>query len=63
VYYSLETYPAATEIGIQQMQITRTVDGTTMVIDIKQSTDEELIAYIEACKQEQLEAQQQIITE
>jgi len=55
IFYSLETYPADTEIGIQQMQIKRTVNNNTMVIDIKESTDAELIEYIERCKEEQIQ--------
>ena len=55
IFYSLETYPADTVIGIQQMQIKRTVNNNTMVIDIKESTDAELIEYIERCKEEQIQ--------
>lgn len=50
VYFSVETYPADTEIGIQQMQITRTVVDGDMDISIIESTDAELIAYQESCK-------------
>lgn len=50
IYESVETYSAATAIGIQQMQIKRTIDNGTMTIDIRESTDAELIAYIESCQ-------------
>jgi len=52
VYFSVETYPANTVIGIQQMQITRTVTNNVMNISIVESTDEELLAYIAECQEE-----------
>ena len=59
IFYSVETYPAATEIGIQQMEIKRIVDNGSITIEITESTDAELLAYIEQCKQEQAQAQAQ----
>jgi hypothetical protein len=44
-FFSLETYPAPTSIGIQQMQITRTITSDSVTITIKESTSEELIQY------------------
>ena len=46
IYYSIETTGAATEIGIQQINIKRTVDNNYMDIEIIMSSDEELIEYI-----------------
>lgn len=45
IYYSIETTGAATEIGIQQINIKRTVDNNYMDIEIIMSSDEELIEY------------------
>jgi hypothetical protein len=45
VYTSIETTGAATEIGIQQIKIKRTVDNNNMTIEIVMSSDEELIEY------------------
>lgn len=45
VFFSLETKSAATSIGIQQIQITRTIDDASITISIKESTSDELIAY------------------
>ena len=45
IYYSMETTGAATEIGIQQIKIKRTVDTNNMTIEIVMSSDEELIEY------------------
>jgi|LakMenEpi03Aug12_release.lakeMendotaPanAssembly.Ray.scaffolds.fasta_scaffold1118782_1 hypothetical protein len=45
IYYSMETTGAATEIGIQQIKIKRTVDNNNMTIEIVMSSDEELIEY------------------
>ena len=50
IYDSIETYPAATTLGIQQMQIKRTIDNGVLTIDIKESTDDELIIYIQTCQ-------------
>ena len=44
-FYGLETMSAATSIGIQQIQITRVIDSTSITITVKESTSEELIAY------------------
>ncbi len=46
ILYSVETTYAATEIGIQQIQISRVVDNEMMEIIITESTDAELLAYI-----------------
>jgi hypothetical protein len=45
IYYSIETTGAATEIGIQQINIKRIVDNNNMDIEIVMSSDEELIEY------------------
>jgi uncharacterized protein with FMN-binding domain len=45
VYESLETTGSADEIGIQQIRITRTVQGRMMNIEIVHSSDEQLIEY------------------
>jgi hypothetical protein len=45
IYYSIETTGAATEIGIQQINIKRSVDNNYMDIEIIMSSDEELIEY------------------
>jgi hypothetical protein len=45
IYYSIETTGAATEIGIQQINIKRSVDNNYMDIEIVMSSDEELIEY------------------
>ena len=44
-FFSLETYPVNSSIGIQQIQITRVIDADSVDITIKESTSEELIAY------------------
>lgn len=44
-YYSTETTGAATEIGIQQINIKRSVDNNYMDIEIIMSSDAELIEY------------------
>ena len=46
IYYSIETTGAATEIGIQQIKIKRSVDDNWMKIEIQMSSDAELIEYI-----------------
>jgi hypothetical protein len=46
IYYSIETTGAATEIGIQQINIKREVNTNNMSIEIVMSSDEELIEYI-----------------
>lgn len=46
IFTSLETTSAATPIGIQQIQITRTVEGNIMTIVIRESSEQELIDYI-----------------
>ena len=45
IYTSIETTGAATEIGIQQIKIKRTVDNNNMTIEIVMSSDKELIEY------------------
>jgi len=45
IYYSIETTGAATQIGIQQINIKRSVDNNYMDIEIIMSSDEELIEY------------------
>ena len=44
-FFSLETYPANTSIGIQQIQVTRVIDVDSIDITIVESTNEELIQY------------------
>jgi len=44
-FFILETTGANTSIGIQQIQITKVVDQSTVTIIIKESTNEELIQY------------------
>ncbi len=44
-YESLETTGAATNIGIQQIKITRMVENNSMNLSIIMSSDEELIDY------------------
>jgi hypothetical protein len=46
IYHSDEVKGAATEIGIQAIHITRTVDNGNMTIKIKEYSNEELIEYI-----------------
>lgn len=46
IYTSIETTGAATEIGIQQIKIKRTVINNLMKIEIQMSSDAELIEYI-----------------
>jgi hypothetical protein len=45
IFFSLETKSAATSIGIQQIQITRSIDTDSITITIKESSSEELIQY------------------
>lgn len=47
IYYSVETTGAATEIGIQQIKIKRSVDDNWMKIEIQMSSDAELLKYIQ----------------
>jgi hypothetical protein len=42
----IESTSATTPIGIQQIQITRTVEGNIMTIVIRESSEQELIDYI-----------------
>ncbi len=46
IYKSDEIKGAATEIGIQGIHITRTVDNLSMKIEIKEFSEQELIDYI-----------------
>lgn len=46
VYYSEETTGADTAIGIQQIKITRTVTNGVMLTSIVESTEQEIIEYI-----------------
>ena len=46
IYKSDEIKGAATEIGIQGIHITRTVDNTTMTIKLIEFSEQELIDYI-----------------
>lgn len=50
IYESQETTSAATPIGIQQINITRTVVAGSMTIEIVMSSDQELQDYINANK-------------
>ena len=52
VYESLETYPAQTPIGIQQIKIVREVKENKMTITITESTSQELIDYQTSVSQE-----------
>lgn len=45
IFFSLETKSAATSIGIQQIQITRSIGVDSITISIKESSSEELIQY------------------
>ena len=45
-FFSLETKSASTIIGIQQIQITRTITTGSITIQIVESTDTELEQYI-----------------
>lgn len=45
IFFSLETKSAATSIGIQQIQITRSIGIDNITITIKESSSEELIQY------------------
>jgi hypothetical protein len=45
-FFSLETKSASTIIGIQQIQITRTITIGSITIQIVESTDAELEQYI-----------------
>jgi hypothetical protein len=49
-FVSYETTSAATAIGIQQIKIVRTVVDGQMTIEITESTDQELLDYIESNK-------------
>jgi hypothetical protein len=46
VFISYETYPSSSPIGIQQIKIVRTVIGNQMTIEITESTEQELLDYI-----------------
>lgn len=46
IYYSDEIKGAATEIGIQGIHITRTIDNGNMIIKIIEFSEQELIEYI-----------------
>jgi len=46
IFFSLETKSASTIIGIQQIQITRTITTESITIQIVESTDTELEQYI-----------------
>jgi len=46
IFFSLETKSASTIIGIQQIQITRTITTGSITIQIVESTDAELEQYI-----------------
>lgn len=46
IYYSDEIKGAATQIGIQGIHITRTVDNSNMTIKIIEFSEQELINYI-----------------
>ena len=46
IYRSVETTGAATDIGIQQIKIKRSVDNNKMTIEIQMSSDAELKQYI-----------------
>ena len=45
IFFSLETKSASTIIGIQQIQITRTITTESITIQIVESTDAELEQY------------------
>lgn len=45
IFFSLETKSAATSIGIQQIQITRSISVDSITISIKESSSEELVQY------------------
>lgn len=45
-YFSIETTGSASIIGIQQIQITRIVDNNKMRLIIRESSEQELIDYI-----------------
>lgn len=45
-YFSVETTGSSSIIGIQQIQINRVVDNNTMEIRIRESSEQELIDYI-----------------
>ena len=45
IFFSLETKSAATSIGIQQIQITRSISTDSITITIKESSSEELVQY------------------
>jgi outer membrane lipoprotein-sorting protein len=47
IFHSLETKSSGNAVGIEQLQITRVIDETSITISIKESTLEELIAYQE----------------
>ena len=46
IYYSQETTGAATIIGIQQINIKRSIVNNSVTIEIRMSSDQELIDYI-----------------
>lgn len=46
VFESYETQSSSTPIGIEQIKIVRTVVGNQMTIQITESTEQELIDYI-----------------
>ena len=46
IYESIETTGSISAIGIQQIKITRTVSDNSMTITIVESSDEELLQYI-----------------
>jgi len=45
-YFSVETTGSSSIIGIQQIQIWRVVDNNSMEIKIRESSEQELIDYI-----------------
>lgn len=51
IYESFETMSAATDVGIQQIKIVRTVQDKTMTITVTESTKTELLDYINKLKQ------------
>ena len=47
VFESYETQSSSTPVGIEQIKIVRTVVGNQMTIEITESTEQELIDYID----------------
>lgn len=52
IYESVETTGADTPIGIQQIKIKREVNNNVMTTTITESTEQELIDYLESLKTE-----------